>query len=73
MSDGLRRSAGALAAVRWFSRRGEEDRTSEEAYYLDRAKDALSAAARASDADVAEIHRELASRYFRLADASRST
>jgi hypothetical protein len=64
----LRDATWALAATRGSSRRKAEQSETKEAYYLRRADEETSAAKRAADADLAEIHRELASRYLRLAE-----
>ena len=53
--------------VRWLARRKTGGSEGEEAYYSRRAEEELSAARRSDDDDIAEIHRELASRYCRLA------
>lgn len=59
--------------TRSFARcRGDETQRQETYYYTRRAEEELSAAQRASHDDIAEVHRELASRYLRLADVSGS-
>ena len=59
--------------VRWLALRKTGGSEGEEAYYSRRAEEELSAARRSGDDDIAEIHRELASRYCRLANVEQES